>query len=127
MSIGMSYEDFWHGDVSMAKAYRCAKELQDKRKNQELWLQGRYIYDAICAAAPLLRFTFSKSPVKASPYLEEPYPVTAAEASEKEERTAKMKQERLKAEFAAYVERLKKKMPSEAHPQQKGVKTNDHH
>ena len=116
MSLGMSYEDFWHGDVAMAKAYREAKALSDKRKNQELWLQGRYIYDAICSAAPLMRFTFSKAPVKAEPYLSEPYPITAAEREEKKEKEARLKQERMKAQFAAYVERLKQKMPAEAHP-----------
>lgn len=118
MSIGMSYEDYWHGDVLMAKAYREAKELSDKRRNQEIWLQGRYIYDAICAAAPLLRFTFSKAPAKANPYLSEPYPITAEELRKKEEREARLKQERMKAQFAAYVEKLKKKMPAEAHPAQ---------
>lgn len=118
MSLGMSYDDFWHGDIAMAAAYREAKRLADKRKNQELWLQGRYIYDAICAAAPLLRFSMTKGQIKAEPYLKEPYPITEEEVKAKQEREARLKQERMKAQFAAYVERLKKKMPQEAHPNQ---------
>ncbi len=115
MSIGMSYDDFWNGDVSMVKAYRKANELRDKRKNEDLWLQGRYFYDALCAASPLYRFTMKKGMIKPEPYTKEPYPITEAELRAKEEREAKAKEERLKAEFTAFVERMQKKMPQEAH------------
>lgn len=116
MSIGMSYDDFWNGDVSMVKAYRKANELRDKRNNQDMWLQGRYFYDALCAASPLYRFTMKKGMIKPEPYTSEPYPITEAELREREEREAKAKEERLKAEFTAFVERmLNKKMPQEAH------------
>ena len=114
MSIGMSYDDFWNGDVSMVKAYRLANELRDKRMNQELWLQGRYFYDALCSASPLFRF--STKPVKAEPYVQEPYPITAAEVREREERKAREEEERFKAQFALYVERLKEKMSQETPP-----------
>ena len=114
MSIGMSYDDFWNGDVSMVVAYRKANELQDKRRNQELWLQGKYVYDALCLASPLFRF--STKPVKAEPYVKEPYPITASELRELEERKAREEEERFKAEFALYVERLQKKMSQETPP-----------
>jgi len=115
MSIGMSYDEFWNGDVSAVKAYRKADELRDKRRNQELWLQGRYFYDALCAASPLYRFTMKKGLIKPEPYTTEPYPITEAELREKEQREAKAKEERLKAEFAMFVERMRNKMPQEAH------------
>ena len=111
MSIGMSYDDFWNGDVDMVKAYRKANELCDRRRNQELWLQGRYFYDALCAASPLYRFSMKKGIIKPEPYTSEPYPITEAELCEREEREARAKEERLKAEFTAFVERMRQKSP----------------
>lgn len=120
MSIGMSYDEFWNGDVSMVKAYRKANELRDKRRNQELWLQGMYFYEALCDASPLFRFSMKKGIVRPEPYVKEPYPITATEQREREERDARKKEERLKAEFAAFAERMRSKMPQEAHSQNDG-------
>lgn len=116
MSIGMSYDEFWNGDVSTVRAYRKAYELQEKRRNQELWLQGMYFYEALCDASPLFRFSMKKGTIKPEPYIKEPYPISAAEVREREEREAQRKAERLKAEFAAFAERMRNKMPQEAHP-----------
>lgn len=110
MSIGMSYEAFWDGDVDMVKMYREAAELRDKRRNQELWLQGMYIYEALCDASPLFRLSLKKGTVRPEPYAKEPYPITAAEIRVREEREARIKEERLKAEFALFAEQLRKKM-----------------
>lgn len=115
MSIGMSYDEFWNGDVLAVKAYRKANELRDKRMNENLWLQGRYFYDALCAASPLYRFTMKKGIVKPEPYIKEPYPITESEIREQEKREARLREERLKAAFATFVERMQKKMPQEAH------------
>ena len=120
MSIGMSYDDFWNGDVYMVKAYRKADELRERRRNQELWLQGMYVYEALCDASPLFRFSMKKGAIKPEPYPKEPYPITAAEAREREEREARVREERLKAGFAAFVERMRRKMPQEAHSQDDG-------
>lgn len=116
MSIGMSYDEFWNGDVHMVKAYRKAYELREKRRNQELWMQGAYIYEALCDASPLFRFTMKKGVIKPEPYVKEPYPITAADVRERQEREAKAKQERMKAQFAAFVENMRNKMPAEALP-----------
>lgn len=124
MSIGMTYDEFWHGDVNMVRAYRKAQELRDKRKNQELWLQGMYVYEAICDVAPILH-AFAKKGTKPEPYAKEPYPITEADVREREEREARIRQERIKAEFAAFAERMRKKMPKEAHPDSKGGEMNE--
>lgn len=121
MSIGMSYEEFWYKDVRLVEHYRKAQEYRDRRKNQELWLQGMYIYEALCDVSPLLRLSMKKGVVKPEPYAKEPYPITAMEIREREEREAKQKEERLKAEFAAFVESMKRRqMPPEAHPNTEG-------
>lgn len=116
MSIGMSYDDFWNGDVKMVKAYRKAYELREKRRNQELWLQGMYFYEALCDASPLFRFSMKKGVIKPEPYVKEPYPITEADVRDREEREARKKEERLKAEFAAFAERVRNKMSQETHP-----------
>ena len=110
MSIGMTHHEFWHEDVRLVEAYRKAAELRDKRRNQELWLQGMYIYEALCAASPLFRFSMKGGTIKPQPYAKEPYPITEAEMREREQREARLKEERLKAEFAAFSERMRQKM-----------------
>jgi hypothetical protein len=110
MSIGMTYDEFWDGDVSLCEVYREAQELRDRKENQALWLQGRYIYEALCDASPLFRFSMKKGVIKPEPYLNEPYPITMAEVREREEREERKKQERMKAEFAAFAESMRKKM-----------------
>lgn len=120
MSIGMTYDEFWNQDVCLVEVYRKAAELRDRRRNQELWLQGMYIYEALCDASPLFRFTMKSGTIKPEPYAKEPYPITEAEVREREERKRREEEERFKAEFAAYAERLRKKMPPEAHPEPRG-------
>lgn len=122
MSIGMSYEEFWYKDVSLVEIYRKAHDLKTQRVNHEAWLQGVYIYDALCAASPLFRISFKKGAIKPEPYTKEPYPITEIEIRERREREARKKEERLKAEFARYVEgmiqrRKAKEMPVEAQGQ----------
>ena len=75
LSIGMTPEQFWDGDPVLAKAYRKADEIRMERKNQELWLQGMYIYEAICDASPILH-DFAKKGTKPHPYVDKPYPIT---------------------------------------------------
>ena len=86
MSIGMTYNEFWHEDVRLVAVYRKAAELRDKRRNQELWLQGMYIYEALCDASPLFRLSMKGGTVKPAPYVKEPYPITDAEVRERQDR-----------------------------------------
>lgn len=83
LSIGMTYEQFWDGDCWLAKSYRDAHNLRIKRENEMAWLQGRYVYDAICAVSPLLH-AFAKNGTTAHPYLERPYPSSMEEVRERE-------------------------------------------
>ena len=82
----MTPDQFWHGDVTLARAYREAYEIRRKRDNYFSWMQGRYVYDALCAAAPLFRFSFKGGEIHALPYMEEPYPLTEKEAEEQQKR-----------------------------------------
>ena len=75
LSIGMTAEQYWDGDPSLTKYYRKADEMRMERRNQEMWLQGMYVYEAICDASPLFQ-AFAKRGVRAHPYSDKPYSIT---------------------------------------------------
>lgn len=75
LSIGMTEEQYWDKDCTLVVAYRKADELRINRKNQEMWLQGAYFYDALCRVSPILH-AFAKKGVKPMPYLSEAYALT---------------------------------------------------
>lgn len=84
LSIGMTYEQYWEGDPALAKFYRDAEELRNEKRNQDLWLQGMYIYDALCDVSPVLR-AFAKKGTKPLPYPANPYPLTEKQRRREQE------------------------------------------
>lgn len=94
LSIGMAPEQYWDGDPSLVKYYRKADELRRKRQNEDLWLQGMYIYEALCDVSPVLH-AFAKRGTKPIPYPDHPYALTANDR--KEEKKIKEQQDREKA------------------------------
>jgi len=87
LSIGMTYDQYWNGDVVLTKYYRKAFDMQNERRNQEMWTQGAYFYAALCSVAPILH-AFSKA-TKPQPYLDQPFPLTANKAEDRKEAEAK--------------------------------------
>lgn len=79
---GMTYEQFWCEDCSLADYYRKAYELRRAEENQKLWLQGVYFYVALCDVAPL----YSWKPQKPQDYLSEPIPLSEKEKEKQDER-----------------------------------------
>ena len=89
LSIGMTYEQFWNGDPMLVKYYREAEEIRNEKKNQELWLQGMYIYEALCDVSPVLH-AFAKKGSKPQKYSSKPYAITEKQIrQEREERERK--------------------------------------
>lgn len=82
LSIGMTYELYWHGEPWLVKAYHEAYESKIERMNYEKWLQGRYIYLAIGALSPILNPLSKKH--KAEEYLKEPLVITENAQKRKE-------------------------------------------
>lgn len=107
MSIGMTYDEFWNCDPILCRYYRKADEYKRKRRNEELWLQGAYIYERLCDSSPLFRTQFTKGKVKPNEYSKEPYPITEMEIEAKKQRERQLKEERMKAEFSRFVANLK--------------------
>ena len=49
MAYGMTWEQYWYGDPWMVRAFQDTYLLKRRIKNEELWLQGLYIYRAVHA------------------------------------------------------------------------------
>ena len=103
----MSYDQYWNGDPELVKAYRKAAEITADRKNQELWLQGMYIYEALCCVSPVLR-AFAKKNTKPVPYPKEPYAVNQRQKERSEDNAEKRTMEKGKAMLFALMQRKKK-------------------
>lgn len=108
LSIGMSYDEFWNGDPELAVYYRKAEEIRNQRKNQELWLQGMYIYDALCDVAPILH-AFGKKGTRARPYPKEPYPITEKDTKSAKELKERTTYKKGRARMEAWMARTNKK------------------
>ena len=101
LAIGMTAEQYWDGDPSLVKYYRKAEELRNDKRNQELWLQGMYIYEAICDVSPILH-AFAKKGAKPIPYASKPYPLNAKQIKHDEEE----KQRELAAKGKRFMEAM---------------------
>lgn len=77
----MSYDQYWHGEPWLVKAYREADEMRIDRMNYEKWLQGLYVYQAIGALQPILN-PFAKNH-KAEDYVKEPIAITERARNQK--------------------------------------------
>lgn len=88
LAIGMSEEQYWDKDSQLVVAFRKAEELRMNRKNQEMWLQGAYIYDVLCRVSPIFH-AFAKKGTKPVPYLSESYSLTEKQIEIRKEEKAK--------------------------------------
>lgn len=89
MALGMTYDEYWHGDVHMARAFYKADRLRQKRMNDEAWLYGAYVGKAIEAT---ICNAFRKSGSPPAEYPKEPIwveePEEGADKREQDERDA---------------------------------------
>lgn len=91
----MTYDQFWLEDPALCKAYRRADEIRKKRMNEELWLNGIYMAEALASTVGNM---FSKQKYK---YPAEPKPITMDEIEERKERERIAKMEKIKTAFTA--------------------------
>lgn len=100
LAIGMTPDEYWNGDNQLPKAFREADKIRMKRMNHEKWLQGAYIYEAICAASPLINFSKRS---KAYPYMKTPF-----ETEKPVSKKSKIEQE--KEEMQRNIEKFERMM-----------------
>ena len=85
MHYGVPYDTFWNGDYTCLKYYAEAYKLDIDRKNQELWLQGMYFYDALSVVAS--KVADKRSQAK---YPDKPYRINGLSEDEKEAEKKRM-------------------------------------
>ncbi len=109
MSYGMTYDEFWNDDFFKCKYYREYHKLKVKQKDEEMWIQGMYIYEALCDVSPILH-AFSKKGTKPLPYAEKPYMSTAPSLKSEEEKKQEIENARLIAQvhFENWARAVKK-------------------
>lgn len=93
ISIGMSIDQFYNQDVTLATVYRKAYDIKNERDNNQLWLQGMYIYDAISTS--IYNAFCRKAGQQAASYTSKPYPINQKQLEEDYEKT--VERERAKA------------------------------
>jgi hypothetical protein len=96
LAMGMTWAQFWLDDPGLATAYRKANAIRNRRKNEELWLAGMYVAEALSATVGNMFTKGSKHE-----YPSEPFPITKDEQEERQEREKKARMERMKAAFVA--------------------------
>lgn len=105
----MTYEQFWEQDVELVKFYREAWQLKQQVRNQDLWLQGAYIYEAILDAAPVLH-PFAKKGTKPVPYREQPYELFTKKNNHKKQLTKEQQSDnKAKAVMEMFMVNINKK------------------
>lgn len=87
MMIGVSYDEFWNGDYTHLKYYVEKHKLEIERRNQELWLQGLYNYDALTT---VISNAMAKNKSGQKKYPEKPYRITEKTEEEKQEEKQQM-------------------------------------
>ena len=110
MAMGMTHDQFWNGDVFLVKAFREADAIRRRRRNEELWLEGIYMVEALSATVGNM---FSKG--NKHQYPSEPIPITVAEQELRREREEKAKMERMKAAFTAKALKMNAQMGGSAY------------
>ena len=73
LAIGMSSAEYWEGDPSLAQYYRKAYRIKQDEINNNAWLQGLYIYDAVSTALFNALRGMGKSKQPAKDYAKQPY------------------------------------------------------
>ena len=96
LAMGMTWTQFWIDEPELTVAYRKSEMIKRRRKNEELWLEGIYVAEALSATVGNM---FTKG--QKHQYPAEPFPITADEQQERREREERNRMERMKAAFIA--------------------------
>ena len=69
----MSSAEYWEGDSKLAQYYREAYRIKQDEINNNAWLQGMYIYDAVSTALYNALRGMGKQKPPAKDYAKQPY------------------------------------------------------
>lgn len=109
MSIGMSYGEFWEGDVALPKFYREAYKLKQERELEQAnfgaWLQGFYNAKAY---AVVLGNAFAEKGAAPLEYFDKPIEL-GKKTEEQQEEDVESARLRMKIALDNFVNFYKKK------------------
>lgn len=110
MSYGMSYDEFWYKSPYRAKYYLDSYKRKVKQQDEYMWMQGMYIYEALCKVSPILH-AFSKKGTKPLPYSEKPYLYNDSNFKTEQEKEQENKNNELlvKLHFKRWVKNMQEK------------------
>lgn len=117
LSLGMTYDEYWNGDPTLVRAYREAEKIKQRKKNTEMWMQGSYVYDAMCCLVPSLQAFRPKPPLK---YMNEPYALSEKEYKDRELRDMMRKQDEMREKFKAQMMAINAKNKKKSEEQNNG-------
>lgn len=117
LSIGMTAEQYWEQDCTLVKAYRKAAQIRQDLQNQQAWLQGMYIYEALCDVSPAFRAICAKKP---TPYIKEPYDLHTRTDEKYEEEKEKKRSQKAKAYMEMFMAENNKRFREEKELKEKG-------
>ena len=101
MALGMTYDEFWHCNTKVHKAYREAWTIRRKNEEWARWRQGAYNFAALMCAAPVIRASFGKGKAEPGEYPGEPWPITRKEAEERQQKKARDRYLRMREKLFA--------------------------
>lgn len=107
LSIGMTKEQYWDEDPKLVVSYRKAEELRVKRRDQESWIQGYYVYEAFLRVSPILH-AFAKKGARPEKYLDAPLTVTEERKKQKTKESQQFAMEQGKMAMETYMARINK-------------------
>ena len=100
----MSYAEYWEGDPSLTRYYRKAYRIKQDEINNNAWLQGLYIYDAVSTALFNALRGMGKSKPPAKDYAKQPYDLNNKVKTEAEKaREVEIEQEKAAAWMENFV------------------------
>ena len=100
MLYGMTYEQFWDGDVCMHKAFKEAAKLRKKQTNEDAWLLANYFYEALCATSSLFR---GMKPSRPQKFRDAPYDIFEEDKKRREEEERIANYERIRNKVSAFA------------------------
>lgn len=104
LAIGMSYAEYWEGDSKLAQYYRKANRIKQEEFNNNAWLQGLYVYDAISTALHNSLRGFGKQKPPAKDYAKQPYDLYKKNKTEQEKaKEVEIEQEKAAAWMENFV------------------------
>ncbi len=102
MMLGVPEKEFWDGDYTRLKYYVRQHNYLVEQRNQELWLQGLYVYEAVSVA---MAQAFSKNGGRNVKYPDKPHRITPL-STEEQEAENKRKVEEFRAQLDAAGQRF---------------------